>query len=81
MKSGRVSPTDKGRLRPPETQTEAGTDAPSGLERSQPCLDLGLVVARSARQRVSELETFSRWRFVMAAAQLLSGLTLRPRGL
>lgn len=37
---------DKGRLRPPETQRDAGTDTPSGLERSQPCLDLGLVVAR-----------------------------------
>ena len=60
MKTGRVSPTDKGCLRPPETQGEAGTDAPLGLERSQPCLDLRLVVARSARQRMSELETFSR---------------------
>lgn len=67
VKTGRVSPADKGRLRPPETQRDAGTDTPSGLERSQPCLDLGLVVARSARQCVSVLEALSRRRWVMPA--------------
>ena len=78
MKTGRVSPADKGRLRPPETQRDAGTDTPSGLERSQPCLDLGLVVARSARQRVSVLEALSRQRWVTAALGNGGGAAQRP---